>query len=316
MTGKICKYKNGAKSAYTFVFDDGCYKESTLEVYEIFKSIYEKTGIKFKATSAQTVNFLHEGLIQMWQMLFDEGYFDLASHSITHCITYNAKTPIENLEFDAKETKARLEAIYKNQKSLTHATPGGGSDEVGCSILKKYYIANRNGRDCINIPGQIDWYDVGTFTAMLKRTSEEYIQNIDRVIENEGWSVQINHWITKKEEDVFHSQSYKTFVDQCNYLMEKAVKNEVWVTGFSDAALYLQEAECSVLEISESVEGVSIFIKCPLDSEIYSYPLSAEIDSAAPLYKENGEVLLPENGKIIFDAPPNTPLLFLREKKK
>ena len=69
MTGRICRYKNGARSAFTFVFDDGCYKESTLDVYKIFKGIYEETGIKFKATSAQTVDFINEDLKKMWQGL-------------------------------------------------------------------------------------------------------------------------------------------------------------------------------------------------------------------------------------------------------
>ena len=34
---EIAKYYNNAKSAFSFVFDDGCYKESTLDAYENLK---------------------------------------------------------------------------------------------------------------------------------------------------------------------------------------------------------------------------------------------------------------------------------------
>ena len=47
---QICKYKNGASSAFSFTFDDGCYYDSSREAMEIFENIYQKTGIKIKAT--------------------------------------------------------------------------------------------------------------------------------------------------------------------------------------------------------------------------------------------------------------------------
>lgn len=276
MEAKICKYKNNAKSAFTFVFDDGCYGESTEWTYEIFKSIFEETGIKFKATSAQTVGFISPRLKEMWEKLFSEGYYDLCAHSIGHCICYCKDTPMEDLHSDALNSREKLKEMY-GILPLTYATPGGGSDQVGWDVLKNYYIANRNGNDKINIPGEIDWFNIGTFTAMLNRTSEEYTNNIDEIIKNEGWSVQVNHWITKKEEDKFHSQSFSTFVDECNYLKEKARANEVWVASLNEATLYLQEAEKSTLEIKETDKEYEITLVCPLDKDIYSYPLTVEI---------------------------------------
>lgn len=277
MNAKICKYKNNAKSAFSFVFDDGCYGESTEWTYEIFKGIFEKTGIKFKATSAQTVSFISPNMKKIWDKLFDEGYYDYCAHSITHCICYCKNTPVEEMHKDASETQIKLAQMY-GSKPLTYATPGGGSDEFGWNILKNYYIANRNGNDKINIPGEIDWFNIGTFTAMLKRTTEEYTSNIDEIIEKGGWSVQVNHWITKKEEDKFHSQSYDTFVKECDYLAEKAVSKDVWVCSMNEAVLYLQEAENSTLTITDGENGTKVTLVCPLDKEIYNYPLTVEID--------------------------------------
>lgn len=282
MNAKICQYKNNARGAFSFVFDDGCYGESTEWTYDIFKSIFERTGIKFKATSAQTVSFISPNMKKLWDKLFDEGYYDLCAHSITHCIGYNKDTPPEELHRDAKETQDALEKMY-GIKPLTYVTPGGGSDSFGWDILKGYYIANRNGNDRINIPGKIDWFDIGTYTAMLKRSTEEYIENIDQTIENGGWSVQINHWITKKEEDKFHSQSYETFVNECDYLAKKAAAGDIWVCSMNECVLYLQEAEKSTLEIN----GNRVTLLCPLDKDIYNYPLTVDIDGKLYEIKPN-----------------------------
>ena len=291
MNAKICQYKNNAKSAFSFVFDDACYGESTIWTYEIFEDLFNKTGIKFKATSAQTVGFISPNMKKIWIDLFEKGYYDYCAHSMSHCICYCKDTPEKEMHEDALETKLELEKMY-GTAPLTYATPGGGSDEFGWNILKNYYIANRNGNDKINIPNQIDWFDIGTFTAMLKRTSEEYIANIDETIKNGGWSVQVNHWITKKEEDKFHSQSYNTFVDECNYLSEKAQSNDIWVCSMNEAVLYLQEVEKSTLEIKENTNSTEVTLVCPLDKEIYTYPLTVEIDGVLYNIKPNETITL------------------------
>ena len=269
MNARICNYKNNAKGAFSFVFDDGCYGESTQWTYEIFKGIFEETGVKIKATSAQTVGFISPGAKAMWDKLFAEGYYDYCAHSISHCICYCKDTPEEEMHKDASETKSRLKEMY-GKEPLTYATPGGGSDRFGWDILKNYYIANRNGNDKINIPGEIDWFNIGTFTAMLNRTTEEYTKNIDETI------VQVNHWITKKEEDKFHSQSYNTFVDECDYLAKKAKENEIWICSMNEGVLYLQEAEKSSVSVTETDKGYTLSLVCPLDKEIYNYPLTVE----------------------------------------
>ena len=277
MKGTICKYKNDAKCAFTFTFDDGCYGESTSWVYEIFKGVYEKTGVKLKATSAQTVNFISPNMKALWDKLFLEGYFDLCAHSMDHCLCYNESTEAEKLHRDAEDSRLHLEKMYPEMRALTYATPGGGSNSFGWDILKRYYIANRNGNDRMNIPTEIDWYDIGTFTAMLKRDSSEYIEEINRAIACGGWCVQINHWITKLQEDKFHAQRYDTFVDQCEYLAKVSLSGDCWVATLNEAVLYLQEAEVSQLKIQEENGRWILTVDCPLDGEIYNYPLTVRI---------------------------------------
>ena len=92
---KIAKFKNGAKGAFSFVFDDGCYKDSTVKVIDIFKDAYAKHGVKLIATAAHTVNFLNEDLIAFWKEAFKDGWFDLASHSMDHAFAFNEDVDVE-----------------------------------------------------------------------------------------------------------------------------------------------------------------------------------------------------------------------------
>ena len=267
---KIATYYKNAKGAFTFVFDDGCYGESTMDAYEILKGVYEKTGVKIKITSAQTVNFVSPGLVTMWKKLFSEGYFDLSGHSVTHCLSYHSQTPYEELEMDATETKRRLEQTY-GIPVLTFVTPGGGDDKEGLEVLRKHYLANRNGHDRLNDTYNMDLYDVGTFTARFAYDTEKpYIDNIDETIKKGGWSVQINHWLSKKEEDTHHAQRLSTFEPQCMYLAEQALKNNVWVCSFNDMVKYIYIRDNSRVV----TDGAFVWLESDLDKNIFDIPVS------------------------------------------
>lgn len=281
MNIKLCPYKGGANGAYTLTFDDGCYKESTLFTIDLFKEIWEKTGVKIKATSFQTVGFLHEGLISMWQDAIRDGWYDVGGHSLNHCICFNSKTPRQELENDARLTYERLKALYPSEELITYATPGGGSDNEGRAPLKDYYMAVRNGNDGLNIPQKIDWLDVNTFTATLDKENEDYKRHIDKVVENGGWSVQINHWVTDKQEDKFHAQKKDAFVFECEYLAKLALENKIWIASFNDAVKYIQRYESATLDVSESEDIVTISLKsAPL--QLADVSLSIEIESDEP----------------------------------
>jgi hypothetical protein len=269
MEAKITTYLNNAKSAFTFVFDDGCYYDSTMDAYEILKEIYESTGIKIKITSAQTVNFISPTLKNMWDSLFAQGYFDLSGHSVSHCIGYNKDTDPQLLDADARETKEKLEKLY-NTPVCTFVTPGGGNDTIGCEVLKKYYLGNRNGREEINDTYNMDLYDVGVFIARHVYDFEPYKDIIDKTVECGGWCVQVNHWLSKKEQDTHHAQKYETFKPQCEYLAKHAMDNAVWVCSFNDMIKYVYIRDNS----SVAVENGYLFLESDLDKDIFDVPVT------------------------------------------
>ena len=276
---KIATYYNNAKSAFSFVFDDGCYKESTLDAYENLKEVYEKTGVKIKITSAQTVGFLHEGLIDMWKKLISEGYADICGHSIDHCLCYNDVTDPTLLHKDAKETKEKLEAIY-NTPVIAYVTPGGGSNQAGWDILKEYYYANRNGNDRLNDTYNMNLYDIGTFTARFAYDEKPYIENIEKTIEDGGWCVQMNHWLSKKEQDTPHAQKYETFLPEIMYLAEQVNKNNVWACSLNEMVKYIYLRDNSTLVVNKTEKGTEVTLKTDLPTDIFNIPVSLIVENS------------------------------------
>lgn len=283
MNIRVAKYLNNAKGAFSFTFDDGCYKESTLKVVEIFKEVEARTGIKIKATSAQTVGFLHEGLIDMWRELFEQGYFDLASHSVDHCIGYNDATPEEKRLEDAQKSRDALSEIY-GTAPLCFVIPGGGESEGACQLLSRHYIANRAGEGEINYPDTINFMRLTSFVGRLAYEDvtpcKEYI---DRVIDTEGYGIQINHWITEKENDVHHAQRVGVFRDECFYVAERALAGELWIASLNDAVKYIHEYKNAKI----STQGDSITVSHGLDKTIFDMPLTLVISS-----DEDKEIIL------------------------
>ncbi len=267
---KIAKFYKNALGALSFTFDDGCYKDSTLKVVEIFKAVEAKTGVKIKATSAQTVGFLHEGLIDMWKELIAQGYFDIASHSLDHGIGYNDETPEEKRLYDAEESKKRLAEIY-GEAPMCFVIPGGGESEGACNLLSRHYYANRVGEGPINDPDNMNFMRLTSFVGRLAyESAEPCIKFIDEIIEKGGYGLQINHWITEKEQDVHHAQRVGVFEDECFYAGKMASEGKLWIASFNDAIKYFYERNNAKI----TTQGDAITVSHTLDRSIFNHPLT------------------------------------------
>ncbi len=163
---------------------------------------------------------------------------------------------------------------------------GGGYDKTGGDVIAKYYLANRVAGERVNYPGKIDWYSVSSFTAKMDRDTKDFCDYIDETIKTQGWGVQMNYWITDKNEDVHHSQRKPTFIEECYYLADRVNEGLVKVVSFEEAVLYLRKAEMTTLEI----EGNTIRLKSKADAfHLRDVPLTIAINSDTPLkITENG----------------------------
>jgi len=159
----------------------------------------------------------------------------------------------------------------------TFVTPGGGNDEVGCSVLKKYYLGNRNNKEEINDTYNMDLYDVGTFIARHVYDFQPYKDIIDKTVQAGGWIAQINHWLSKKEQDTHHAQKIETFASQCEYLALLALENKVWPCSFNDMIkyIYIRENSCPV------IENGKLSLASDLDASVFDIPVTVLVDGKA-----------------------------------
>ncbi len=306
---ELCKYKNNADCAFSFTFDDGCYYDSTREVIDCFEDAYQKYGVKIKGTVGITVAFMHERLINMWRDAIEGGYFDIASHTVGHDIAYCSQTPYEKRKADAMGSQNWLRDTFKGEEVDTFIFANGARDEGGTDALAEHYIACRAGDYGVNHADKINWLDVKCLTAMLSKPLEYFTDYIDKTIQEGGWGVQMNHWITHKAEDVFHSQNADIFKEECNYLAKKAQGGKIWTGSFAEVSAYLRKYENSSLSVTE--ENGRIKVEIVSNSDTPSKILDKELTilltdtGAIWLYGENGErtKLTPdENGKILINA--------------
>lgn len=309
---KIAKFKNGAKGAFSFVFDDGCYKDSTKKVIDIFKDAYEKHGVKLIATAAHTVNFLNNDLIEFWKEAFKDGWFDLASHSMDHAFAFNEGVDIERRRKDAKESKEALERIYEGMEVISYVTCGGTNTPEGCEVLNEFYYGNRSNCEVppYNDVDTVDLIYAHAFVPNFKyKDLAPYKEYIDTLTEKNVWGVQINHWISEKEQDTFHAQTVPSFALQCDYLAELSAKGEIWVPSFNEAVKYIKEYQNSTIEINEITDTEwEILVKNDLDKKIFTYPLTLEIKTDKDVeVTQNGEAVTykSNNGVAYVNIVPN-----------
>lgn len=304
MKVELCKYLGGARGAFSFTFDDGCYRESSEEVLENFKRVYNEYGVKLKSTVGITVGFMHEWIIRFWQNAVSEGYFEIGSHSVGHDLAYLESTPLEVREGDAKNSQIELRKMFPGQAVDTYILPGGTYDAGGLLPLKDYYIAVRCNKDGINYYEDVDFLDIKCFTAMLKRPFSDYKDYIDEVIKTGGWGVQMNHWITHKKEDTFHSQSADSFYDECTYLGKKAKGGELWVAPFGEVAGYMLRYKESELKITEE-NGIYTIEIAGNGKDKTDTPMTILIETdkkISVVNNGNNETILePRNGKIYLN---------------
>ena len=293
---KLCNYKNGASCAFSFTLDDGCYYDSSVKMMEIFEDVYNKTGTKIKATTGITVNFMHERVIDFWRLGVEKGYFDIASHTVGHDVCYSSETPYEVRKADAENAQKLLREMFPGQNVNTFFYAGGPRDEEGISVLADHYLACRANMDGINHAGKINWLLIDCFTAMLKRPVSDYTDFIDTVVKEKGWGVQMNHWITTKEEDVFHSQGVACFDEECHYLGKKAQECGIWTGSFEEVGAYLRRYEKSTLNITNQDGKTKVEIitdssvpKAALDTEL---TISVQSQENITVYNKDGSTTI------------------------
>ena len=175
--------------------------------------------------------------------------------------------------FAREVTDKGLSALVIDKRS--HISGNIYTEDIeGIQVLKKYYYANRNGHDRFNDTYNMNLYDIGTFTANFGYGEQAYIDNIDKTVEKGAWTVKMNHWLTKKEQDTHHSQKHETFLPECAYLAEQQKKNNLWVCSMNDMIKYIYVRDNSKVVIEDGM----LWLESDLDKEIFDAPVTVIVD--------------------------------------
>ncbi len=232
---EICKYKNGARAAYTFSFDDG-YKEH----FTIAAPLLEKYG--FRGTFFIVIKQIGmpegkpDALVYKWldweqiKGLHDRGH-EIANHTITH-----QRLPYISPEAQEVEVNEPLRIIKEKFgfDMLTFCYPGNSYNKESIALVMKRHIASRL---------QCQAYGDVKFTTELAN------QRIDNLIKDGGDNVGMIHAILP-------GTGYQPFNDVSIFEKHleyvKSLGNKIWVDTFANVSKYKLNRDACKLAVKEA----------------------------------------------------------------
>lgn len=265
-------YYNGYKSALTMTFDDG-YDTGT---GKYVNSIFEKYG--FRGTMMLGPCFLNEGNIPTWNTILAEGYLDVGCHGYDHLNPVGLDP--SKYEHEIKDAIEFLRTSFPGQKVLTFATPYAHIDSAYEEYLNDYAISNRLEADggTIKVGEDYNLYRVESFS--FKRDSNVEIFNSDiigkKLDQGGTWVVELLHCVLDNPVNSTDTSKEK-FSAHCKYIYDN-YKDTVWVASFEDVSIYLKQVESAQVNyVACDRESMTINVTCPLDEEIYNYPMTIKL---------------------------------------
>jgi len=236
----ICTWKNDAKAALSFTFDDG-----TVDHFTQAAPMLEKHGLR--GTFYIVINWIGKGNKLTWDQVksLSERGHEIGNHSMTHgnLVTLSNKGDLVNLE---KEIVDPIGIIKEKigVAPVTFAFPLGARNPQVEAMVEQHHFTVR-GRDM--------GYDGTTFN--LEKTNLK----IDSLIAKGGNGVVLIHGIDPAV------KGYKPYNDPAlldqHFAYVKSREKELWVDTFANVTRYkLTAAACEV----KSLQNTSALIEFEL----------------------------------------------------
>lgn len=360
---EVLPIKDGRRSVVTIIHDDGVletaqFMKKQFEQFGLTATFAMIAGRVISADSIETAD------AAKWKELVKDGGFDIACHTQSHS-WYGFGDSGESgiyIDRDGKEipysfkaghmtdeiagAAERLRDLFSNssQKVCCFAVPGfptaagyDGRTETALEIIENSFVAARNSGGYGSFDGQkvyglnnideLDWHSLNSYVTLVSQEYTDWCNYVDDAVNYGGWGIFLFHAMVDEETDYQYSVAKSKAKKLFSYLYTQCEKNNVWCATFTDAALYLKEAESAEAVVSVSGDGIKVYVTDALDDdELYDMPLTVKVQVleswSVVKIKYNGkteikDVLTDSDGSkyILVDITPDSGAAVITKKK-
>ncbi|WP_152393369.1 S-layer homology domain-containing protein [Paenibacillus guangzhouensis] len=266
----VCRWKDCKAGAYTIVYDDGIY-QSDLR----FAELHEKYGLV--GTLALISDWIKNGYNDMgasagtwaqWKALLDKGYFDVASHTVTH---RNLTT------LSADELRTELDKSVADIATNTGHVPqtlaypyNATNDAVMEEAAKRFVVARQGGSNTGNAPDTTKYYSLSSTVPESTTTVKQLNDWLDTGIAKANWLILTGHG---NNDEGWSPPSLSLYDSHYAYVKQR--DDALWNGTLAQVGKYLRERQDAKIELV-TVNSLSIKLKLTgtLDSKVYDEPLT------------------------------------------
>ncbi len=298
-------FYNGYKSALTMTFDDGY----DIGTGRYVNSVFEQYG--FRGTMMLGACFLesddgsgnkvpNQNLISQWNTVLADGYLDVGCHGYDHLNPVGLDP--SKYDHEIKDAIEFLREQFPGQKVLTFATPYAHIDNSYEDYLDDLVIANRleaDGGKAIKIGDDYNLYRVWSTSVRKDTPASSFNSYIGGKLDESGtWVVELLHCVLDTPYNSTDT-SKALLSEHCAYI-SKNYGDTVWVASFEDVAIYLKQLETAKINyVASDRESMTINVTCPLDEEIYNYPMTVKL--RVPAYATSAYMVV-DGEAVILDV--------------
>jgi|GEM_PF-950789 len=275
--GQVALWSENRIGAYTISIDDNIRGD-----FADWKRFNDKYGFGFTfiVNSGGAVNELNRA---EWAALIEKGN-EIQSHTATH-----------HSDTDAKQLTS-AQTIYEYQKpiEIIEATTGQKVKTIGYSYgygdlpyAREFYIGGRGTAGTPNQSATVNYIQTNSLSGFPTTDGKLALDGTNNTVEATVkmlYDTSYTYWGSKYYGGwvSFHFHSIHGGAD-VEAAMDKYVKpasdeGKIWVTTFTNAAMYGQERDSSTLTITKNTaEEIKYTLTDMMDDTMFDYPLSVKV---------------------------------------
>lgn len=253
-TARIARWPGNAAAALTYTFDDGLLEDYTV----VFPALRERNLVGTFCVIGSKVGRDQKGTpCCSWDQLkeMSESGMEIASHGYSH-------QNVEKLDSVGIEAEVSMNDSVIEQhlghRPETYCFPGNRKTELARRIIERNHVGCRLFQTSLGSKRDSLWMTNWLHEAMARG---EWIVGMTH-----GIRIGYDHFPT--EEAV---QAWYHHLDEVAALQRAG---QLWVATLSDVLKYQQEREASTVTVTSLGDSLSVHLACPLDSSVYSVPLT------------------------------------------